>query len=174
MPSSNEESVRRLEGQIVKIDLKDGTVAYGRVLKRPLFAFYDKPYRCGDTPELEEIATLPIAFKICVMNYSISKRIWSVIGRLELTSDLKKTPSFFKQDILNGALSIYRDDLPPAFERPATLQECMGLEQAAVWDPCHVEDRLRDHFAGRPSKWVQHPMAPEAFEARRKQMPQIQ
>ena len=26
---------------------------------------------------------------------------------------------------------------------------------AAVWDPQHVEDRLRDHFAGLPNKWVQ-------------------
>jgi len=31
----------------------------------------------------------------------------------------------------------------------------MGLERAAVWGPSHVEDRLRDHYAGRKNKWVE-------------------
>lgn len=40
-------------------------------------------------------------------------------------------------------------------EEPASRQELEGLEVAAVWDPEHVEDRLRDHFSGRPNKWVE-------------------
>jgi hypothetical protein len=35
--------------------------------------------------------------------------------------------------------------------RPAAPEECVGLEGVAVWDPTHVEDRLRDHYAGRPN-----------------------
>jgi hypothetical protein len=40
-------------------------------------------------------------------------------------------------------------------EIPASLEECEYLEVAAVWDGHHVEDRLRDHFDGRPSEWVE-------------------
>lgn len=40
-------------------------------------------------------------------------------------------------------------------ENPATPEECAVLERAAVWDPGHVEDRLRDHFAGQSNKWVE-------------------
>ncbi|WP_448115483.1 hypothetical protein [Mesorhizobium amorphae] len=31
----------------------------------------------------------------------------------------------------------------------------IGLECAAVWDPEHVVDRLRDPADGRPNKWVE-------------------
>jgi len=33
--------------------------------------------------------------------------------------------------------------------------EADELEQAAVWSPNHIEDRLRDHFAGVPNQWVE-------------------
>jgi hypothetical protein len=39
--------------------------------------------------------------------------------------------------------------------RPATKQECIGLEREAGWDPTLVEDRLRDHYAGRRIKSVE-------------------
>ena len=29
------------------------------------------------------------------------------------------------------------------------------LFRLAVWEPAHVEDRLRDHYAGAPNKWVE-------------------
>jgi hypothetical protein len=52
---------------------------------------------------------------------------------------------------MNGRLTIYLlGDI-----RPAKRKECVGLECCAVWDPEHVEDRLKDHFAGIPNKWVQ-------------------
>jgi len=39
--------------------------------------------------------------------------------------------------------------------RQASRAECEGLERCAVWEPEHVEDRLRDHFAGKPNVWVE-------------------
>jgi hypothetical protein len=39
--------------------------------------------------------------------------------------------------------------------RPATKKECIGLEREAAWDPTHVEDRIRDYYAGRKNKWVE-------------------
>lgn len=40
------------------------------------------------------------------------------------------------------------------FMRPALRSECEPLERTAVWDPEHVEDRIRDAYAGRESVWV--------------------
>lgn len=40
-------------------------------------------------------------------------------------------------------------------EWPATFEECEGHKRAAVWDPCHIESRLLDHFEGWSNKWVE-------------------
>jgi hypothetical protein len=139
----------RKPGDIFKIDLKDGKCAFGRVLENPLYAFYD--LQAEITPDLDHILSRPILFKVWVMKYAITKNIWEVIGHLPLESNLEISPRFFKQDDISKKLSIYHDGK----ETPASIRECEGLECAAVWDPRHVEDRLRDHFAGRKNKWVE-------------------
>ena len=58
--------------------------------------------------------------------------------------------AFFIQDPINGEFSIYSDGGKIV---PATPEEIVGLESASVWDPGHVEDRLRDYFLGVPNKW---------------------
>ncbi|WP_165271732.1 Imm26 family immunity protein [Pelagerythrobacter rhizovicinus] len=148
---------RRIPGQIVEIALGQGKKSYARVLKEPLFAFYDKIFDASDNPNTENVVQLPIAFKINVMNSSVTSGRWHIIGRIDLTPDLEKVPSFCKQDIVTGELFIYQEvpELAPDYERPATAEECKGLEAAAVWDAEHVEDRLRDHFAGQPNEWVE-------------------
>jgi hypothetical protein len=69
-----------------------------------------------------------------------------------LEAGLREAPPMFIQD------AIKRDQFficHGAVRRPAARAECEGLERFAVWDPTQVEDRLRDHFAGRPNKWVE-------------------
>lgn len=144
--------VRRTVGQMVEIDLGLGLKAYGRVLEKPLFAFYDRAVHEGDHPSLADVCGWPVAFKIWVMNYAVTRGRWRVIEALPLSPDMLVKPDFFKQDMITGRLSIHDDGAPPRYERPATLAQCEGLERAAVWEPEHVEDRLRDHFAGRPNR----------------------
>jgi len=172
MMTERKKVVRLIEGQVLRIDLKDGTHAYARTLKRPLIAFYNGLYRDNQELPIDEIVALPIAFKIDVMNYVVTKGIWPVIGRVPLTPELKETPRFFKQDMMNGQLAIYQEvpDLAPSYERPATYEECLGLEVAAVWDPEHVEERLRDYFAGRACKWIDRVRTPEEFRAWQEEM----
>jgi hypothetical protein len=148
---------QRIPGQVIEIALGQGKRSYARVLNEPLFAFYDKVYDINATPTLDEIITLPIAFKIDVMNSAVTSGRWSVIGKVDLSENLNDTPKFCKQDIITGELFIYQEvpELAPYFERRASFEECDGLETAAVWEAEHVEDRLRDHFAGQPNKWVE-------------------
>ncbi len=143
--------VRRTVGSVVAIALGDGTYAFGRVLREPLIAFYD--WKNPETDDIEAIVSKPIAFTLWVMNHAVTRGTWPVIGQVPLTPDLLTEPLFFKKDPITKKLAIYRSSTGK--EIPATRDECAKLECAAVWDPEHVVDRLRDHFSGRPNKWVE-------------------
>lgn len=140
-------SVRRRVGDIVQIDLGDGTLAFGRVMEDPIFGFYD--LRTPTIPEISVILAAPIRFKVCVMKNAISSGRWRVLGNKPLGEELTARVKFFNVDIISKATSIYDN----GYEIPATIDECQGLECAAVWDAEHVEDRLRDEFAGKKNKW---------------------
>lgn len=148
---------RWMPGQFVRIDLGDGSYTLARVLTFPLVAFHGQRYPSAIAPDIDEVGRTPVIFTLLVMRHAITSGRWPVIGRRPLSPDLLAPPPFFKQDLISGKLSIYQEvpELAPLYERPATLLEVQGLECCAVWEPEHVEDRLRDHFAGRPCVWVE-------------------
>jgi len=141
---------KRVFGDIVRIDLGDGFHTYGRVLEDASFAFYDG--RVSEEMPVDQIIALPILFLVAVMNYAVTSGRWAIVGTAPLDDSLLNPPPRFIQDAL-------RKDLFRIYDkgqiRPATKEECIGLEPAAVWDPEHVEDRLRDHYAERVNMWVE-------------------
>jgi hypothetical protein len=141
---------KKQEGDLVKIELGGGWHAYGRVLPNPLFAFYD--LRTKEDLSFDQIKDRAILFKIWVMDRAVISGRWKILRNYPLEQHLRAVPTFFKQDPINyQAFSIYRN----GEDRPASRAECSGLERAAVWDPEHVEDRLRDYYAEKPNKWVE-------------------
>jgi len=141
-------------GNIVRIDLGANRHCYGQVAYNPLIVFFAGTY--DDDVAIDRIPMLPVAFKLWVTKYALTKGIWRVLGHRGLTPENAAEPYFFKQDIFNGRLALYHSTFAASnCERPATLSECLGLECAAVWDPEHVVDRLRDLADGRPNKWVE-------------------
>jgi hypothetical protein len=141
---------RQLVGSVVRIDLGDGFHSYARALEEGLFAFYDS--RTQEDLLLDEIVSRPVLFIVPVMGYAVSRGHWTVIGSAPLDPALLNPPPRFMQDALNlKAFSLYEKGKI----RPATMEECIGLECEAVWDPSHVEDRIRDHYLGRANKWVE-------------------
>ncbi len=136
-------------GDVAAIDLGEGWGSYARVLREPLFAFYD--VRSKKEPDIDEIVDRPVLWRLMVMNYAVTNGRWPVIGSRPLEEELEIEPTFFKVDPISKQLSLYRNGR----EWPATREECRGLERAAVWDPEHVEERLLDHFAGRSNRWVE-------------------
>ena len=118
--------------------------------------FYDRQGTDGEDVGVTDLEATPVAFRVSVMDSAFKPRsAWRSIGKLPLRDGESTNSRFAKQDALTGALSIYWEDLAAGtwHEEPATLDECAGLEVAAVWSAEHVEDRLRDHFAGKPDKW---------------------
>lgn len=157
MSSEIRKRVRRSEGSIVRIPIDDSGFGIGLVLREPLIAFYDHKYEFGDLFEVNEIIRMPIAFIIMVMNYAITDGIWPVIAKTKVPDILKYPPRFCKYDKLISKYYIYHEipQLAPIYERPASREECRSLEVAAVWEPEHVEERLRDKFEGRENVWLQ-------------------
>jgi hypothetical protein len=139
----------RREGDVVAISLGDGTYAFGIVLAEPQMVFFD--LRSSSVPPVEEILDSPEVFRIWVMNSAITGGRWQVIGNIDLGAELRASPVFFREDPITNALYLYQSGKA----WPAAREDCEGLERAAVWSASHVEDRLRDHFAGRTNKWVE-------------------
>lgn len=139
-------SVRRKEGDILSI-IAEGEEYFGRVLEEPFVAFYE--HKAGDFT-IDDVVERNIIFTIPVVNQAITRGRWSVIGRRPLSPQLRAPIPTFRQDDKSGKLYILIGNT----EVPATPKECVGLERAAVWDPEHVEDRLRDARLGVENKWV--------------------
>ena len=149
-------------GNIVEISLPGGGLTYGMVVDSPRVAFFDRKF--DSRPSIDEITKAPIAFQIWVMKYAIGKRHWSVIGDSEVPAGIMSADRFFKRDSISGKFSIYEG---AGIETPATYDEDVDLECAAVWDPEHVESRLDDHYAGVENLWVKSlaPKNPQAEQA---------
>jgi hypothetical protein len=149
--------VRRTEGSVIKINLGRGKAAFGLVLREPLIAIFDREFSDSDDPDFSTLVEGPIAFQLMVMNYAITDGRWPVVARIPVPEHLRTPPAFCKKDEITGQLSIYQEveNLAPHYERDARPDECRGLETAAVWEPEHIEDRIRDHFAGRPNVWAE-------------------
>ena len=87
------------------------------------------------------------------MDHAVTSGRWIIVGNVPLDDTLLNPLLFFVQDIMRkDRFSIYEKG---GKIRPATKEECVGLERAAVWEPSHVEDRLRDNYAGHKNKWVE-------------------
>ncbi|MFO0851903.1 MAG: hypothetical protein U0871_25555 [Gemmataceae bacterium] len=140
---------RRSDGVILKVSLGGGWHAYAWTMPEVDFAFFDLKARTD--PPVEQIVTHRIAFRVGVHKAAWTTGRWLRVGRWPIPARLAAPVPTYIQDPIDGSFSIYL----AGHIRPARRDECVGLECCAVWDPEHVEDRLRDHFAGVPSKWVE-------------------
>ena len=129
-------------GNYVEIPISNHRYCYGVVTITERLAVMDY---C-DTKRLEpqEIAELAILFEVTVMNYAIGKNGWPLAGQVELKDKFQTYPFYYKKDPLNGKYSIV--DHRWLNETPATKEQCDGLEVAAAWDPCHIIERINEHY----------------------------
>lgn len=141
---------RRTLGALLKVPLGDGFHVYAQTLQEADFALFDM--RTDTEACSEEIVCRPVLFVVAVHKSAWTNGRWRKVAKAPVSPELMIPRPMFIQDTLRPD----RFQIYVAGEiRPATRAECVGLERCAVWDPEHVEDRLRDHFAGRPNKWVE-------------------
>lgn len=142
--------VRKAEGDLFKVPVGNAH-SYAVALQHPLFGFFN--VLTEDELDPTDIDRISLLFKVWVMDYAVKKAIWTKVGHTDKFIGRFKDVRFFKQDILNGCLTSYGDS--DGTEFPIDFDTASQMEPAAVWDPEHIEDRLLDHFAGRPNKWVE-------------------
>lgn len=142
---------RRIPDSILEIQLEDQTFAYAQVLKMGV-AFFDLKVEVPLT-DLNVILEKPVLFIIEIYDQIITKGRWKIVGNLPIRPDLINPPMKFIQDQLDpDKFELY--DPISGNRYPATRDECIGLERAAVWEAEHVEGRLIDHYNNRENKWV--------------------
>ena len=141
---------RRVVGAVLRVPLGDGTHVYAQTLKDADFAFFDS--RSEAERPIDEVVSLPVLFRVAVHRSAYADSRWPRVGKAVVRADLADPIAKFIQDPID----------PDQFQiywageiREATRQECEGLDRCAVWDPEHVEDRLRDHYSGRSNKWAE-------------------
>jgi len=140
---------QRTTGAVVKIPLKNGYHAYGRILDVDI-AFYDIRTKKDLLPD--EIVKLPVLFITTVYDDAITKGRWTKVGKmLPLEKHLLNTPPKYTQDILNPDkyTLIYNDR-----QVAASKDECKGLEFWSVWQTEKIEERLNNHFAKEENVFV--------------------
>lgn len=140
---------KKKPGTIVLIDLGEGYQVYARELQHPFEAVYDT--RTIDPMEPEQIINRPSLFIVAVFDKAF--RRWQKVGYALLRPNELTVPDRFIQDVINPEDCRIID--VSGEERPATIEECVGLEAAAIWDSDEVEDRVRDHYADRKNVWLE-------------------
>lgn len=122
-------------GDIYKIPLPNGKIAFGRLFKESTLAIYKNMYEdTSDLPQNEEYA-----FFVGVYKDLLQDGKWLVIGnRPFATEDEAWAPPHCIKDRLTGKYSLYyKGNIIPS-----TQEVCKGLEHVAAWDRHHVVDRI--------------------------------
>ena len=134
-------------GTFLRIPLVDGTFGYGRILEYPFIAFYDF-HTTEPSLYLDEIESKPLLFTQAVRLSKPNR--WVNIGKRSLRGDVTKPITFFLQDLADFQKCVIYDST--GMRREATPEECIGLEIASVWEMQDIEERIFDHFMGRPNE----------------------
>ena len=135
-------------GNVVEIELADGSFSYGLIVNEPLVAFTRDTF--FKRPEISPKLLNTIAFQLWVMNSAIGKKGWPVIGDVQLKEVPISEAKFYRYDNISKNFYHYVDCIN---DIPSTREDCVGLECAAVWQKNHVEDRLQSLKAGFECKW---------------------
>jgi len=149
----NKKSFRRKIGMVFRVPLGNDKFAYGQMVTLGLYAFFDYQDN-GQSTNIGDVLNAKMLFKIIVQIGPLHDGIWSVIGTEPVKEELLIRKNSFKYDRDTKQYVMYEADMK---EIPTTEEEIrkQGLEYFAAWGYRLVEDRLRDHFAGRMNYWVE-------------------
>lgn len=143
---------RRTIGSIVEIDLKNGNYCYAQILDDGL-AFFDLKIK-EPLNDFNLLLDSPVLFVLSVYRDVISQGVWLKVSKLPLRKEFEVLPMQFIIDNLHpDRFELYNPNTGEITK--TTKDKIIGLERASVWESNHVEDRLRDHYAGKPNVWVE-------------------
>jgi hypothetical protein len=137
-------------GAVARVPLGDQHTYAWMLAKKFEWAFLDA--RSDADLPVAEVVNRPVLFRLWVMRSAYSSGRWLKVGTAVPPEELMRPVDSFMFDMISKQFAITTDG--GASRRPASAAECSPLECGAVWSAEHVEDRLRDHYAGVPNKWL--------------------
>ncbi len=121
---------------MIQIELPTGRYAYGRVLRDASVAVYETT---ADDPARPPIGSRAYTFVVGVYEDVLKSPSCPVVGHdPSRDPDDDWPPPFCVRDPLTGARQVYHRGAM----REGAIDECEGLEPAAVWDLHHLVDRI--------------------------------
>ncbi|WP_433902807.1 hypothetical protein [Sphingobacterium puteale] len=101
--------------------------------------------------DLDMLLEQNILFSIHVGWAAITSKRWKVLAIKPLEEKFRAVVPFFVQEIGNDDLCWIDYD----GERIQVSKiECIGFERLATWNAIHVEQRIRDHYDGKPNMYL--------------------
>lgn len=143
---------KEIPGGIVKIPFDDGWHTYGRILNYGDLAFYDLKTQ-EDITDLDYIISRPILFKCIVNHNGVKKGNFPIIGIIPLEASLENSKYYLSPPVGSDEYGIYENG---NLRKANSVEECIGLPVAGVWDPDNLSQRLRDHYAGVEYKFMKY------------------
>jgi hypothetical protein len=123
-------------GDVLAIPLPDGRFAFCRVLKDAAIGVYDDLAATKDAPPPLDTN---YSFVVGVYRDVLTSGEWPRVLREPFAHEEDAwPPPFVVRDVISGDVSIYHKGIM----RPASAEECQGLEPAAVWEKEHILDRI--------------------------------
>ncbi len=140
-----EKKQKEIPGGFIKIKFDDLFHTYARILNYHDIALYD--YKTDiDVNDITEIVKRPIIYKMMVNEGGIKHGRWPIIGILPLEKELENS-KYYLEEIGQPTLCKIFENGDVRYNVPRA--EAVGLAVGAMWDPVHVEEFLRDYYAGR-------------------------
>lgn len=147
------------EGEFVAIPIDDA-FGFARLARKLRTALYD--LRLPSVPSLEQIERAPILCTIGAVPIAMASKRWKVIGQKPLEQALLAPVKVFRHPQGSSYVDIYEEgEFKPYAGEDLTKMECL-----AAWEPRHVEERLRNHFAGRPDPTTESSKVPRKLAER--------
>lgn len=145
----------RTPGRVVRIPLDSDRCGYGRLLVTGAVAYYDRQGVPGEAVDLLDLVQQPVAFTVSTYDWAFTRRSgWELLDVVTPNAEERNAQFRAVMRPPTGELLIYWSD-PQTGKfgtMPASPADCEGLEILAVWEPTHVEERLRAHFDGLPDR----------------------
>jgi len=144
------------EGAIVKINLSNDHLIFGRLLPFFDIAIYDLVIKYNSDIPLGKNIILNKAFlHVTIYKNIITKGIFEIIDYIELTQkELFYIPPKFYQSLGDYEdCKIYYND---GRQYKVSPVDCIGLERSAVWGEKSLIERIEDYYKGKANFHVEH------------------
>ena len=122
-------------GNIYAIPLPDKTFAFGRLYKERLAIAKERSDNISAFPDFKNID-----FFVGVYKDVLTDGEWPIVGNMPFKDgeDIWSPKTYIQDQMHPERYEIYEKGKI----RKSTHEECIGLEETAVWDRNHVVDRL--------------------------------